>query len=49
MEKRIINKVAVNILKSIKCSNSIIIRNPVFYIHNLLIDKAIDYLENNQK
>ena len=39
MEKRIINKVAVNILKIIKFYNSIIVVDPAPNIHNLLIDK----------
>ena len=49
MEKRIINKVAVNIIKVIKYYNSIIIGDPNPQIYNLVLDKAIDYLENKQK
>ena len=49
MEKRIINKVAVNIIKVIKYYNSIIIGDQNHQIYNLVLDKAIDYLENKQK
>ena len=48
MNRRIINKAAVYILKVIKYSNYVVVGDPAPVVPNLLIDKAIDYLENKQ-
>ena len=52
MNKRIINKAAVYILKAIKYSNNKLPLPKPFplspKLFNILIDKAIDHLENNQ-
>ena len=47
MEKRIINKVAVNILKAI--TEYVLLVRITTNIHNYLIDKAIENLENMKK
>ena len=47
MEKRIINKVAVNILKAI--TEYVLLVRITTNIHNNLIDKAIESLENMKK
>lgn len=50
MNKRMLNKLAVNILKVVKYSNDKLpLPNPVLInprLFNILIDKAIDHLEN---
>ena len=48
MNKRTINKAAVYFLKAIKYSKYLVAGDPAPSISYLLIDKAIDYLENNQ-
>ena len=50
MNKRLLNKAAVYILKVVKYSKIINPQPPVFVpdIYSLLINKAIDYLENKQ-